>query len=64
MRAICDKSICQGHGRCEAMAPEVYTLDDNGYLDIEDIEVPAGLEDQAKLGAASCPEEAITIVED
>ena len=46
------------------MAPEVYTLDDNGYLDIEEIEVPAGLEDQARLGAASCPEEAITIVED
>ncbi len=62
MRAICDKSICQGHGRCEAMAPEVYVLDDNGYLAAEEIEVPPGLEDAARLGAASCPEEAITIV--
>lgn len=63
LRAICDKSICQGHGRCEAMAPEVYVLDDNGYLAGAEIEVPPGLEDAARLGAASCPEEAITIVE-
>ena len=64
LRALCDKSICQGHGRCEAMAPEVYVLDDNGYLEAAEIEVPPGLEDAARLGAASCPEEAITIVED
>ncbi len=64
VRAICDKSICQGHGRCEAMAPEIYKLDDNGYHALEEIEVPAGLEDQARLGAASCPEEALTIVDD
>ena len=64
MQAICDKSLCQGHGRCEAMAPEVYKLDPNGYLDAEITEVPAGLEEQARLGADSCPEQAITIVED
>jgi ferredoxin len=63
MRAICDTGICQGHGRCEAMAPEVYTLDDNGYLATEVIDVPPGLEDQAKLGAEACPERAIRIVE-
>tara|TARA_A100001037_G_scaffold304714_1_gene342439 strand:+ start:10036 stop:10176 length:141 start_codon:yes stop_codon:yes gene_type:complete len=46
------------------MAPEIYKLDDNGYHALEEIEVPAGLEDQARLGAASCPEEALTIVDD
>jgi ferredoxin len=63
MRAICDLELCQGHGRCEAMAPEVYTLDDNGYLATAVIEVAPGLEAQAKLGAEACPEQAITIVE-
>ena len=63
MRAICDTGLCQGHGRCQAMAPEVYKLDDNGYLATEVIEVPAGLEEQARLGAESCPEQAIKIVE-
>lgn len=63
MKAICDQQLCQGHGRCEATAPEVYTLDDNGYLANEVTEVPPGLETQARLGAASCPEQAIRIVE-
>ncbi len=63
MKAICDLDLCQGHGRCEAMAPEVYVLDDNGYLTQEVIEVPAGMEDQARLGAESCPEQAIRLVD-
>jgi ferredoxin len=63
MRAICDVALCQGHGRCEALAPEVYVLDDNGYLTTEVIEVPPGLEAQARLGAESCPEQAIRLEE-
>lgn len=63
MRAICDLTLCQGHGRCEAMAPEIYKLDDNGYLALEAIEIPAGLEAQARLGAESCPEQVIRIEE-
>jgi ferredoxin len=43
------------------MAPEVYTLDENGYLTTEVIEVPPGLEARARLGAESCPEQAIRI---
>jgi ferredoxin len=45
------------------MAPEVYTLDDNGYLKTAEIDVPPGLEAQARLGAASCPEQIIRIEE-
>jgi ferredoxin len=61
VRAICDPELCQCHGRCEALAPEVYTLDDNGYLIAGVIEVPPGLEAQAQLGADACPEQAIRI---
>lgn len=63
MQVKCNKEICQGHGRCAAMAPEVFQLDSNGYLDTEVIDVPEGLEDQAKLGVASCPEEALSLIE-
>jgi ferredoxin len=63
MRAICNLERCQGHGRCAAAAPAVYLLDDNGYVSTEVIEVPAGREEQARLGAQSCPEEAIRIEE-
>jgi ferredoxin len=64
MRAICDANRCQGHGRCAAAAPEVYVLDTNGYLGGVEIDVPAAHEDAARLGAASCPEQAITLIED
>jgi ferredoxin len=64
MRVICDVELCQGHGRCEAMAPEVFKLDSNGYLVTPVIEVPPGLEERARIGAESCPEEILRIEED
>ena len=64
MKVICDIELCQGHGRCEAMAPDIFNLNENGYLEQEVIQVPPGLEEQARLGAESCPEEILTIVED
>ncbi len=63
MRVICNVELCQGHGRCEAMAPEVYQLDANGYLVAPVIEVPPGLEEQARIGAESCPEGILVIEE-
>jgi ferredoxin len=63
MRVICDANLCQGHGRCEATAPEVYKLDDNGYLGGQEFAVPPGREEEARLGAESCPEGAIKLVE-
>jgi ferredoxin len=57
-----DVDRCQGHGRCYAVAPEVYAMDDVGYgKEIGDGTVPAGLEAKAQLGADNCPEQAITI---
>lgn len=61
MRIVVDKSKCSGHARCNAVAPEVYELDDLGYVDVGDMEIPAGLEQAARDGAAACPERAITV---
>jgi len=66
MKVIVDEALCSGHARCNAMAPLVYTLDDVGYCDLRgkgEIEIEASLEDAARLGARSCPEGAITVVE-
>ncbi|GAC1654580.1 MAG: hypothetical protein NVS4B6_31060 [Mycobacterium sp.] len=52
---------CQGHGRCYAMAPEVYTADDEGRGEVLDAEIGDGLADQARVGALNCPESAITL---
>lgn len=57
---------CTGHGRCWTVAAGVYDADDEGFNSELDsvIEVPAGKEDEAKLGVASCPEGALEIVEE
>jgi ferredoxin len=64
MRIEVDPGACTGHGRCYTLAPEVYESDDDGYCAIRTLDVPAGLEEQATLGAKNCPERAITIVHD
>jgi ferredoxin len=55
---------CQGHGRCYALAPEIFEADDIGNARVlGDGTVPAGLEDKARLAVDNCPEYAIEIVE-
>lgn len=67
MKVKIDEELCSGHGRCAHYAPEVYKLDDRDGYNADrgsTITVPAGQEDNAKLGIKSCPERAITIVEE
>jgi ferredoxin len=61
MRIVFDRTACTGHGRCYALAPEVFDADDDGYCVPRFVEVPPGLEERARTGAANCPEEAIAI---
>jgi ferredoxin len=64
MKIRIDKARCVGHARCAAVAPEIYELDDDGYIAVEEIEVPAGKEDIARRGARACPERIISVVEE
>lgn len=64
MRIMVDREKCQGHGRCHAVSPEVFAVDEYGYSLPIDGPVAAGLEDAAQRGAAACPERAITIIHD
>ena len=66
MRMKIDGENCSGHGRCAKYAPNVFKLDDDGYNADRGniISVPAGEEKNALLGMKSCPERAITVVED
>lgn len=63
MRVEVDADLCTGHGRCWSLAPEVYDADEDGYCATRSLEVPPALEQQARSGARTCPERAITIVE-
>ena len=62
MQIKLDSDICQGHGRCYALAPTLFGCDDDGYaILLVDGELPAAAESKAKLAADSCPEFAITV---
>ena len=62
MKVLLDHARCTGHGRCYTLAPLVFTCDDAGYAElVGDGTVAPELADQARLGAANCPERAITV---
>ena len=64
MKITVNQTLCSGHARCAAVAPELYELNDDGYVGFAEKDVPPGLEAQARRGARACPERAITVVED
>jgi len=64
MRVRIDAERCQGHGRCYALAPELFAADEIGDgVVIGDGRVEAAALDRARLAVANCPEQAITIEE-
>jgi ferredoxin len=64
MKIQIDADRCTGHGRCYALAPELFEPDDMGNgLVIGDGTVTAELESQARLAVNNCPEHAIAIEE-
>jgi ferredoxin len=62
MRIVYDRDKCQGHGRCYALAPDLFDADDEGYAvvlvsgDLTDEQLA-----QAQLAADNCPEYALSI---
>jgi ferredoxin len=65
-----DAAACTGHGRCYALAPELFDADDQGHCvalghegaeDWEVVEVDPTLEAQARLAVANCPEDALRL---
>lgn len=63
MRIQVKPNVCQGHARCYALAPQIFQLDDSGYILPDDIEVPEGQEALALRGVRSCPEKALVVAD-
>ncbi len=62
MRVEVNADRCEGHGRCYALAPELFEPDDIGNSEvIGDGAVDPSLESKARLAVDNCPEHAITI---
>jgi ferredoxin len=64
MKVLINNSLCQGHAQCNAQSPRLFPLDDDGYIGVEqEVDVPAGLEDEARRGVGACPERVLSIRE-
>jgi ferredoxin len=64
MKILINKAACAGNARCAAVSPELFPLDEDGYIAVEEISVPPGKEEIARRGARACPERIIVIEED
>jgi len=64
MKIRIEKAACVGNARCAAVSAELFPLDEDGYIAVEEIDVPGGEEKLARRGVRACPERIITIVED
>lgn len=56
-----DLGRCEGHGMCEQIAPDVYSVNDDGEVELLLDDVPDALRDQAEAGARACPVAALRI---
>ena len=63
LKVSVDRAACCAYGLCAEVCPEVYKLDENGMVYLENDIVPEGLEEQARDGAMSCPQNAIEVIE-
>ena len=62
MRIVLDSDKCQGHGRCYALAADLFDADDEGYaMLLVSGELTAEQVASAQLAADNCPEYAITV---
>jgi ferredoxin len=53
--------LCDAHGHCAELFPELVSLDEWGYPIIEDGPIPPGLAKEARLAVSMCPRLALMI---
>ena len=62
LRVGIDPERCTGHGRCFAVAPDLFGPDDDGYGQPFAQAFADDLSEQAQLAVRNCPEDAVAIV--
>jgi ferredoxin len=65
MKLRINSDVCQGHGRCYDLAPDLFGEDEEGFGQVlRDGVVPPEKERDARLAVANCPERAIEVIEE
>jgi ferredoxin len=63
MKIKADFDLCKGHAVCMGEAPEVFEVDDKGFLNILQEEPPDELREKVEAAVKYCPTGALSIEE-
>ncbi len=63
MRIKVDFDLCQGHANCMGEAPEVFRVDDNGYLEVLQEQPSEELREKVEMAVTYCPTGALSLEE-
>lgn len=61
MRVVVDWELCEGHGQCEFAAPDVFTIDDDGELELLAESPPDAARSAVEQAVRRCPTRALVI---
>lgn len=64
MKLKVDADLCQGHGRCYSLYPDLFEADEDGYGTAVDVQLAPRQMKAAEEAIEVCPEAAISLVED
>ena len=63
MKVKVDFDLCESNALCESLAPEVFEIDDDDYLQLKQEDVGEDLADAVRRAVAACPRSAISVEE-
>ncbi|UMG92316.1 ferredoxin [Nocardioides sp. TF02-7] len=59
-----DFDLCESNAMCEALAPDVFEIDDDDFLQLKTDQVTPENEQRVRQAVAACPRAAISLLED
>ena len=63
MKIKVDFDLCESNAMCEALAPDVFELDDDDFLQLNTDQVTPENEQRVRQAVAACPRAAISLVD-
>ena len=63
-KVVVDFDLCESNAMCEALAPDVFEIDDDDFLQVSDPTVTEENRDRIEQAVAACPKSALKIVND
>ena len=61
MKVKVDFDRCESNALCEALAPDVFEIDDDDFLQLKKEEIGPDEEDAVRRAVAACPRAAISL---